>query len=136
MPVVTGISCPTGTSIRQISRENPEILKTDRLAPASDLRGGQAGLYNLRVGSGSLIDLPLRFRPAMTPLFQHCADSTQRLLQAVTSLEGEAALLQVPPLEAREWFENRVIGQPDAVREQMETYVSQVAIATLLEGAT
>ena len=41
----------------------------------------------------------------MLPLFQHCAETTQRLLRAVTSLEREAALLQVPPLEGREWFE-------------------------------
>ncbi|MFQ5734775.1 MAG: GTPase domain-containing protein [Planctomycetaceae bacterium] len=41
----------------------------------------------------------------MTALFQHCAETTQRLLRAATALEREATLLQVPALEGREWFD-------------------------------
>ena len=41
----------------------------------------------------------------MSGLFRNCAETTQRLFRSVQTLEREAGLLQVPPLEGREWFE-------------------------------
>eukprot|EP00913_Durusdinium_trenchii_P013385 g12566.t1 len=41
----------------------------------------------------------------MNASFRECAETTQRLHDAVLSLERECALLQIAPLEGREWFE-------------------------------
>ena len=41
----------------------------------------------------------------MSGLFRNCAAATQRLLQSVTALQDSTALLQVPELAGREWFE-------------------------------
>ena len=41
----------------------------------------------------------------MSTPFRECAQATQRLFRAVTALERKAAVLRIPPLEGREWFE-------------------------------
>lgn len=41
----------------------------------------------------------------MNASFRECAETTQRLHDAVLALEQECALLQIEPLEGREWFE-------------------------------